>query len=71
VINILSKDWSVIRKNGLLTMLFFYIPDAYVLIYAKEVPLSLLIGFFISIAIFTILAVYSLRKDVSKGGAKK
>ena len=71
VINILSKDWSVIRKNGLLTMLFFYIPDAYVLIYAKEVPLSLLIGFFISIAIFTILAGYSLRKDVSKGGTKK
>jgi len=35
------------------------------------VPLSLLIGFFISIAIFTILAGYSLRKDVSKGGTKK
>jgi hypothetical protein len=67
VINFLDRDWPFIRKNGLLALIFFYIPDLYVLIFAKQVPLSLLIGFVISIAVFTTFAIWGLRRDVVKG----
>ena len=70
VINFLNKDWLEIRKNALLAFIFFYIPDIYVLIFAKKVPLSLLVGFLISIVVFTLIAIWSLRRDVSKGEAK-
>lgn len=67
VINFLDKDWAELRKNGLLAAIFFYIPDISVLIYAKKVPSSLLIGFLITIAIFSIFAIFGLRKDAHKG----
>jgi hypothetical protein len=67
VINFLDKDWADFRKNGLLAAIFFYIPDIYVLTYAKELPSSLLIGFLATIAIFSIFAIFGLRKDVHKG----
>ena len=70
VINFLDKDWLSIRKNGLLSLIFFYIPDIYILIFAKQVPFSLLIGFLISIAVFTSFAIWGLRRDVEKGGKK-
>ena len=70
VINFLDKDWASIRKNGLLSLIFFYIPDIYILIFAKQVPFSLLIGFLISIAVFTSFAIWGLRRDVEKGGKK-
>jgi hypothetical protein len=67
VSNFIDKDWADIRKNGLLAAIFFYIPDIYVLIYAKELPSPLLIGFLATIAIFSIFAIFGLRKDVHKG----
>lgn len=67
VINFLDKNWLAIRKNGLLSLIFFYIPDLYVLIFAKQVPFSLLIGFLISIAVFTSFAFWGFRRDISKG----
>lgn len=67
VINFIDKDLAELRKNGLLAAIFFYIPDIYVLIYAKEVPSSLLIGFLATIAIFSFFAIFGLRKDVHKG----
>ena len=70
VINFLDKDWLSIRKNGLLSLIFFYIPDIYILIFAKQVPFSLLIGLLISIAVFTSFAICGLRRDVEKGGKK-
>lgn len=70
VINFLDKNWIEFRKNGSLGIIFFYIPDVYVLIYAKEVPASLLIGFPITIAIFSIIAIFGLRKDIHKGEKK-
>jgi hypothetical protein len=70
VINFLDKNWAEIRKNGLLTAVFFYVPDIYVLTYAKEVPMSLLFGFLISIAIFTSFTVFGLRRDIHKGDPK-
>ncbi|MDE3227237.1 MAG: hypothetical protein KGL47_01805 [Acidobacteriota bacterium] len=70
VINFLDKDWASIRKNGFLSLIFFYIPDIYILIFAKQVPFSLLIGFLISIAVFTSFAIWGLRRDVAKGENK-
>ena len=70
VINFLDKDLKSTRKNGLLALIFFYIPDLYVLIFAKQVPPSLLIGFLISIVVFTIFAVWGLRRDIEKGEIK-
>jgi hypothetical protein len=70
VINFLDKDWVSIRKNGFLALIFFYIPDIYVLIFAREIPTSLLIGFLISIAVFTTFAIWGFRRDVEKGENK-
>ena len=70
VINFLEKDLVAIRKNGFLSLIFFYIPDIYVLIYARQIPSSLLVGFLISITIFTGFAVWGLRRDVKKGEVK-
>lgn len=70
VINFLDKDWLAIRKNGLLALIFFYIPDIYVLIFARQIPFSLLIGFLLSIVIFTIFAIWGFRRDISKGANK-
>lgn len=66
IINYLNKDWISIRKNTVLAFIFFYIPDLYVLIYAKKPPTSLLIGFLVSICFFTFFAIWGLHKDVSK-----
>lgn len=70
VINFLDKDLLAIRKNGLLALIFFYIPDIYVLIFARQIPFSLLIGFLLSIVIFTIFAIWGFRRDISKGANK-
>jgi hypothetical protein len=70
VINFLEKSRIEFRRNGLLGIIFFYIPDIYVLIYAKKPPLSLLIGFLITIAIFSFIAIFSLRRDIQRGEKK-
>lgn len=70
VINFLDKNWLEFRKNGFLGLLFFYIPDIYVLIYAKEVPMSLLIGFLITIEMFSVITIFGLRGDVQKRDPK-
>ena len=70
VINFLDKDWRSIRKNGFLSLIFFYIPDIYVLIFARQVPNSLLVGFLVSIVLFTGFAIWGLRRDVEKGDNK-
>lgn len=66
VVNFLDKSWFLLRRNALLTALFFYIPDLYIFIFARTVPVSLYIGFVISIVIFSILALISLKNDVIK-----
>jgi hypothetical protein len=66
VVNFLDKSWMVFRKNVLMTALFFYIPDFYVLIFARTVPTSLYVGFGISIIFFSTLAFSSLKKDASR-----
>ena len=65
VINFLDKSWMVFRKNVIMTALFFYIPDLYVLLFARTVPTSLYLGFGISIVFFSTLAFLSLKRDAS------
>lgn len=69
VVNVLDKDWHSIRKNGLMALVCFYIPDLFILICANEIPNSLLIGFLCSIAIFSLFAIYGLKRDI-KGKPK-
>ena len=70
LINYLNKDWLAIRTNTLLAFIFFYIPDIYVLIFAKKVPTSLLIGFLVAICFFTLLAIWGFRRDISKNNGR-
>ena len=66
VVKFLDKSWIELRRNTLLTALFFYIPDVYVFIFARKVPTSLYIGFGIAIIIFSVIAFLSLRSNASK-----
>lgn len=64
VVNFLDKDWRCVRKNGLMALICFYIPDLFILIFAKQIPTSLLIGFLLSVATFSFFAIYGLRRDI-------
>jgi len=66
VVNYLDKDWRKFRGSIQLTALSFYIPDVYVLVFARTVPTSLYVGFGISIIMFSLAAFISFRKDVSQ-----
>lgn len=66
VISYLDKAWHDLRRNVIVSSLFFYIPDLYIFIFARRVSNSLYIGFIISIIIFSTLALISLKKDVTK-----
>jgi len=66
VVNYLDKDWQMFRKSIGLTAGFFYIPDLYVLVFARSVSPSLYLGFAISVMVFSLAAFIGFRKDVSK-----
>jgi hypothetical protein len=66
VVNFLDKNWASFRRNVLFTLLFFYMPDMYVLSTADEIPTSLLVGFLLSIVIFSGFAVYGFRRNIKK-----
>jgi hypothetical protein len=70
VVNFLDKNWISFRKNVLFTLFFFYMPDMYVLSTADRIPTSLLIGFLLSIVIFSGFAVYGFRQNIKKADKK-
>jgi hypothetical protein len=70
VVNFLDKNWVSFRRNGFFALLFFYMPDMYVLSTAEEPPTSLLIGFLLSIVIFSGFAVYGFRRNIKKVAKK-
>jgi len=70
VVNFLDKNWISFRKNSFFALFFFYMPDMYVLTTAEEVPTSLLMGFLLSIAIFSGFALYSFRRNIKKAVRK-
>ena len=67
LVNFLDARWPTFRENILLTALYFYIPDIYVLIFARTVPTSLYVGFGLSMTIFTLVAIFSFKKDIKRG----
>jgi hypothetical protein len=70
VVNFLDKNWISFRKNSFFALFFFYMPDMYVLTTAEEVPTSLLMGFLLSIAVFSCFALYGFRRNIKKAARK-
>ncbi len=66
VISFLDKAWAQLRRYVILSAIFFYMPDVYVFIFARTVPTSLYLGFVVTIIIFSILAIISLKRDAKK-----
>jgi len=64
VVNFLDNDWDKSRWNAAMTAMYFYIPDFYVLATSKNAPKSLVIGFLISVLIFSIFALIGIRKNI-------
>ena len=67
VISYLDKNWITTRKNYFLTAIFFYIPDIYICTAANRIPRELLIGFLISVLIFSAIASYGIFKKIKDG----
>jgi len=67
VISYLDKNWKTTRKNFFLTTFFFYIPDIYIFSATNRIPKGLLVGFVISVFIFSVIAGYGVWKKI-KGG---
>ena len=65
LVNFLDKNWSIFRRNLILTTIFFYIPDIYVVIFARKVSTSLYVGFTISIFFFSAIGFLSLKRDAT------
>ena len=70
VVNFLDKNWISFRENSFFALFFFYMPDMYVLTTAEEVPTSLLMGFLLSIAVFSCFALYGFRRNIKKAARK-
>ncbi len=64
VIDFLGRDLKGVYRNILLTALFFYIPDLYILIAARQVPSSLYVIFFLTIFLFSAFAIGAIARDV-------
>lgn len=70
VINFLDKNWDKSKSNAVLTAIYFYIPDIYVLAASKNAPKSLLVGFLVSVLVFSIFALVGIRKNIKDGKVK-
>jgi hypothetical protein len=67
VISYLDKEWASTRKNFFLTAIFFYIPDVYIFTAADRIPKELLIGFVISVLIFSAVATAGIWRKIKDG----
>ena len=67
VISYLDKNWESTSKNFLLTAIFFYVPDIYIFTAANRIPRQLLIGFIISVLIFSLIAIIGIVKKIKDG----
>jgi hypothetical protein len=64
VITFIDREFRNIYKNILLTSLFFYIPDVYILIAARRVPSGLYVILFLTVALFTAFAIGTIARDI-------
>jgi len=67
VISYLDKKWDNARKNFLLTAIFFYVPDIYIFTAANKIPKPLLIGFIVSVFIFSTIAIVGIVRRIKDG----
>ena len=67
VISYLDKKWDNARKNFLLTTIFFYVPDIYIFTAANKIPRPLLIGFIVSVLIFSTIAIVGIVRRIKDG----
>jgi hypothetical protein len=67
VISYLDKKWDNARKNFLLTTIFFYVPDIYIFTAANKIPNPLLIGFIVSVLIFSTIAIVGIVRRIKDG----
>ena len=67
VISYLDKKWNNARKNFLLTAIFFYVPDIYIFTAANKIPKPLLIGFIVSVLIFSTIAIVGIVRRIKDG----
>jgi len=67
VISYLDKKWDNARKNFLLTAVFFYVPDIYIFTAANKIPKPLLIGFVVSVLVFSTIATIGIVKKIKDG----
>jgi hypothetical protein len=66
VISFLGHDLKGVYRNILLTAFFFYIPDLYILIAARQVPSNLYLILFLTISIFSTFAIGAIARDVRR-----
>lgn len=64
VITFIDREFRNVYKNILLTSLFFYIPDVYILITARRVPSGLYVILFLMVALFTAFAIGTIARDL-------
>ena len=67
VISYLDKKWDNARKNFLLTAIFFYVPDIYIFTAANKIPKPLLVGFIVSVLIFSTIAIVGIVRRIKDG----
>jgi hypothetical protein len=67
VISYLDKEWDNARKNFFLTAIFFYVPDIYIFTAANKIPKPLLIGFVVSVLVFSTIATIGIVKKIKDG----
>ena len=67
VISYLDKKWDNAKKNFLLTAIFFYVPDIYIFTAANKIPKPLLIGFIVSILVFSTIAIVGIVRRIKDG----
>jgi hypothetical protein len=67
VISYLDKKWDHARKNFLLTAIFFYVPDIYIFTAANKIPKPLLIGFIVSVLVFSTIAIVGIVRRIKDG----
>lgn len=64
VITFINREFKNVYKNVLLTSLFFYIPDIYILVTAQKVPSGLYLILFLTIALFSAFAIATIARDI-------
>ena len=67
VISYLDKKWDNARINFFLTAIFFYVPDIYIFTAANKIPKPLLVGFIVSVLIFSTIAIVGIVRRIKDG----